>query len=507
MKRLIIFSILVSIVYTGCENFLDEQPQGTYPSSAFYKTEEHAKLAIIACYEPASFANSDNRLWVFGDVASDDAVKGGFPGDQADIELIDNFQIFPDNGNIETTWSIYYEGVSRCNQVIKFVPDIDMDKALRNKIVGEAYFLRGYYYFYLTTIFGDIPFIDRPLNPDEMDVVNTPQTEMYDNIADDFKNAIDYLELAIQQDASVYSSSEKGRATPGAATAYLAKTYLFNKKYSDAATTAAKVKDYGFDLMPVYQHNFNVNYENNIESVFEIQHLAGQSPVTGNRLNQWLAPREDNGFGFNEPTQDFVDEFEVTSGGIVDPRLDYTVGRFEGYWFDIVTYDTNWSSTNYNQKKYLQPISEIPKSSKGDGDLNFTTIRFAEVLLIEAEALCELNRCSEALIPLNKVRKRARESYLYDENIAGFGIIPTDLLPDIVVTEQVAVRLAIRHERRVELGFESIRYFDIIRYGEQYANQVFTDKENFNYNTHKFFPIPQSEIDTNTEIEQNDGYN
>ena len=506
-NRLYIYAALIVLLSIGCSDFLDEEPLGVYPVTAFYQTQEHALLAINAAYEPAAFANSENRLWVFGDVASDDAVKGGLPGDQADIGFIDDFLVFSDNGNVENIWGIYYEGVNRCNSVIKYVPDIDMDEALKKRILGEAYFLRGYYYFHLTNIFGNIPKVLEPKNPDEMQVPATPQSDMYTQVEQDLSYAVAQLNIALGLDPGIIPTSENGRATPGAATAFLAKTYLFHKNYSKAAETAVKVKSYGYTLMPVYQQNFNVNFENNSESVFEIQHLSGQSPVTGNRLNQWLAPRVDNGYGFNEPTQSFIDEFEVTGAGVFDPRLDYTVGRNGGMWFDDVPYDTTWSSTKYNQKKYLQPISEIPKSTKGDGDLNFTAMRYAEVLLIEAEALCEAGRCAEALIPLNEVRKRARESYLNDASLPGYGTIPTGLLPDITTTEHIALRNAIRHERRVELGFESIRYFDVIRYGEEYAQNAFSNKDGFVYATHKLFPIPQSELDTNKALKQNDGYN
>ncbi len=506
-NRLYIYAGLIALISIGCSDFLDEEPLGVYPVSAFYKTSEHALLAINAAYEPAAFANSENRLWVFGDIASDDAAKGGLPGDQADIGFIDDFLVFSDNGNVENVWGIYYEGINRCNNILIYVPDIEMDEALKKRILGEAYFLRGYYYFHLTNIFGNIPKVLEPKNPDEMQMPGTPQSDMYTQVEQDFLDAVTELNMALSLDPGVIPSSEKGRATPGAATAFLAKTYLFHEKYTLAAETAVKVKSYGYALMSVYQQNFNVNFENNFESIFEIQHLSGQSPVAGSRLNQWLAPRVDNGYGFNEPTQSFIDEFEVTGAGIYDPRLDYTVGRNGGMWFDDVPYDTTWSSTNYNQKKYLQPISEIPKSTKGDGDLNFTAIRYAEVLLIEAEALCEDGKCAEALIPLNEVRKRARESYLFDESLPEYGTIPTDLLPDIITTENIALRNAIRHERRVELGFESVRYFDIIRYGQEYAESVFSDKDGFVYSTHKLFPIPQSELDTNKALEQNDGYN
>jgi hypothetical protein len=506
MNHHIIVIAGIFLFFQSCEEYLDQEPQGTYPVSAFYQTEEHARLAITPCYEKIAFANSNNRLWVFAEVASDDAVKGGFPGDQADIGLIDDFQIFADNGNIETTWAIYYEGVARCNMVLKHVPDIDMDQALRDRILGEAFFLRGYYYFQLCNIFGNIPLVLEPKNPDEMQIPNTPRQDVYVAVEDDMKAAIEKFDLALDLNPGVYPSSEKGRATKGAAKALLAKTYLFEEKWSEALFAAQEVESYGYTLMSVYQYNFNVLYENNTESVFEIQHLAGKSPVMGSRLNQWLAPRGDNGYGFDEPTQAFFDEFERTAENVYDPRLDYSIARDGKIWFDDVLYDDSWSSTGFNQKKYLQPISEIPKNRRGDADLNFTIIRFAEMLLIQAEALNELGRSDEALLPLNSLRKRARESYLYDENLEGFGTIPTGLLPDVTITDQAQLRDAIRHERRVEMGFECQRYFDVIRYGEAYANNVFSDKPNFIYTTHQVFPIPQSEMETNLKLVQNSGY-
>lgn len=506
MKKYLIIIIAIFSLTTSCKKILDQQPQGPYPTSEFFQTESHAKLAINACYEPLSFANSNNRLWVVTDIVSDDAVKGGFPGDQADIEQIDNFQIFEDNGNIITIWSIYYEGISRCNMVLKNVPDIVMDEALKNRILGEAFFLRGYFYYQLCNIYGNIPLVLVPLAPEDMQIPNTQQNIVYEHVESDFISSFDLLELALQQNPSVYPSSELGRATPGAAKALLAKTYLFEKKWEDAVNATMAVSSYGYSLMPVYQHNFNVNYDNNNEQIFQIQHLSEQSPVQGSRLNQWLAPRKQNGYGFNEPTQNFVDEFEFTGDSVYDPRLDYTLGREGQLWFDDIPYSPTWSSTGFNQKKTLQPLSEIPTSTKGDADLNFTVIRYAEILLIRAESLCEMGNCAEALIPLNQVRKRARESYLFDDKFTDFGTIPEGLLPDITTTEPVALTAAIRHERRVELGFESMRYFDIIRYGKQYAESALIDKDNFVYEIHKVFPIPQTEIETNKNITQNFGY-
>jgi hypothetical protein len=277
---------------------------------------------------------------------------------------------------------------------------------------------------------------------------------------------------------------------------------LFTGQWAQSEDAARRVVNSGFhQLAKIYKDNFTAATKDNSEVIFAVRHLSGQDPMLGNRLNQWFAPRAQNGYGFNVPTQDFVDEFEKTSEGIYDPRLDYTVGREGQPWLDEgVTFDPEWSPTGYLQKKYLQPLSEIPKETKADGELHYIFLRYGEVILMLAEALNEQGSTGEAEQYLNMVRTRARESYLFDSNLPGYGTIPEGLLPDVTGSSQLSLRDAIRHERRVELGFEFNRYFDIIRYGESYANEAFSDKENFNYSTYKHFPIPQSELNTNFKL-------
>jgi tetratricopeptide (TPR) repeat protein len=495
----IVFNILIACIVTvasGCSNFLNEQVKAGYPDDAFYKTASQAELAVNAAYQPLSFANDQNRLWVFGDVASDDADKGGNPGDQADIGNIDDFvQIYPINGNLESVWGLYYEGITRCNKILKQVPTIAMDKVLQNRILGEARFLRAFYFFYLVNIFGPVPVILEPKNAQELQIAQSPVADIYTNVIEaDCKAAIELLPV-LQTDAEV------GRATKGAATALLAKAYLYQKKWSEAAATAALVQALGsYALVPVFSDNFNEKFKNNSESIFSVQHLTNQVPFLGNRLNQWFAPRTESGYYFDVPTQSFVDAFEVTSAGTPDPRLDYSVGRKGQPWFDGEVFDPEWSPTGYLQKKNLQPISEIPKSIKGNGNLNYAAIRYADVLLWQAEALNELGKPEEALKFLNQIRKRARESYLYDKGLKGYGTVPKDLLPDIKITNQNGLRDIIHHERRTELGFEFHRFFDLMRWGKDEATTALKDKKSFNYETNRYFPIPQSERDTNENL-------
>ena len=194
-----------------------------------------------------------------------------------------------------------------------------------------------------------------------------------------------------------------------------------------------------------------------------------------------------------------VSNFETAPDGTVDPRLDYTVGRAGHPYYDT-PFDPSWTATGYVSKKHTQPLSEIPANIKGDGNLNYQAIRFAEVLLIEAEALNESGTSAAALVPLNRVRKRARESYLNDSSLPGFGTVPAGLLPDITITDQSALRDLIRKERRSELALEFHRFFDIIRYGQPYAAAALSTKPNFNFATNQFFPIPESEREANTKL-------
>lgn len=490
MKK--ITAILSIILFSACSDFLDESMQGIYTSETFFKTDNHAILALNAAYQPLAFTNIRNALWVFGDVASDDAIKGGIPGDQSEIEFIEQFTYTRDNGFLEHIWQRYYEGVSRSNDAIHRLGSRVSDE-VRERVQAEAKFLRAYYYFHLVNIFGEIPLKTEPAYAAaDLHVPVSPVTDIYDQIMRDLREAAD--------DLPVTAGGQHGRATKGAALGLLAKASLFLEDYDAALDAIADLEELGlYDLMPVYSHNFMEATQNNKEAVFEIQHLSDQDPFQGNVLNQWFAPQPENGYFFNTPVDDFINAFETSYEGVVDPRLDYTVGREGQTWINGDPFDPGWSPTGFINKKHLQPLDEIPAGSKGDGNLNYVFMRYAEVLLIKAEALNELGRSADALDPLNKVRRRARESFLHDETLEGFGEVPEGLLTDITNTSQAELRTAIRNERRVELGFEFHRFYDLMRYGRSYAEERLGNT-NFVYDQHRYFPIPQSEVDINNQI-------
>lgn len=496
-KNISIYLIVILFFSTaGCKKILNQQIKGQYKTTNFFTNDANAILAVNAAYTSLTFTDAaSNSIWVLGDVASDDAIKGGSAGDQSDFQLIDQFNITPLNSAVEGVWKRYYQGVFTCNVVTDGLPasNTDVSAAVKSQVIGQAEFLRAYYYFNLTVAYGPIPLHLKVETPLEAQKPVSPQAVIYAQIEKDCTDAAAVLPTS-------WSGADLGRATKGAALALLAKTYLFEQKWALAASTAKAVEDLNiYSLLPVYADNFRAATKNNAEGVFSVQHQTGLVPFQGNNLNVWFAPRSINGYGFFYPTQSLVDNFEKSPSGVDDPRLDYSVARAGHPYFDVA-FDPAWTTTGYLSKKDCQPLSEIPTTVKGDGNLNYQAIRFAEVLLIEAEALNESGNSAGALIPLNKVRKRARESYLYDNTLPGFGTVPAGLLPDITTTDQGQLRDIIRKERRSELALEFHRFFDIIRYGAAYANSALSDQPLFNYNNNKFFPIPESERETNPKL-------
>jgi len=503
------FIVILSVsLFYSCEDILDTELKGSYTTETFFVSEENAIMAVNAAYRPLSFATDGREIWVVGDTRSDDAVKGGDAGDKADAGDIDEFIENTNNGVVASLWGNYYEGITRCNYAIANVDAMSADiisADLKERIIAEAKFLRAYYYFNLVNLYGDVPVLLEPKITSELQIAPSTANEIYAQIEQDCNDAQKVLPVS-------YTPAEVGRATKGAAVALLVKSYLYQEKWKEAHETAILLTQppYTYELMANYQHNFNVAFENNSESIFEVQHLSGQNPFSGNLLNQSFAAPADYGMGegyyFNQPTQNYVDEFEtVNIGGIdyTDPRLDYSLGRENAQlpWIDeAITYSSSWTETGYIVKKHLQPISEVPGNTKGDGDLNYTAIRYADVLLWLAEAYNEDGNQAMALVYLNMVRQRARECFQVDVNLVNYPNIPAGLLDDITDNDQNTLRDRIRHERRVEFGFEFHRYFDIMRYGEQYANQVFKDVKHFNYNEHRYLPYPQRELDTNYEL-------
>ena len=478
--------LMVSLSFlSACTDFLTEDLKGSFSSETFYKNDKQAMQAVNGVYHAIAFTRFDNALWVIGDIASDDAVKGGNPGDQAEIIYIDEFTADANNGILSNYWVYTYEAIARANNVIANVPEVPMDEVLKNRIIGEAKFIRAYSYFNLVNTFGRVPLKLFPqLSQEAIHVPLSEVSDIYFQIEKDLTEAVGGLPVT-------YNSSDIGRVTRGAALAMLGKVNLYQGKWNEAIGYFQQVEALGlYRLLPQYADNFKLANENSTESIFEIQHLTNQNPFTGSALNQWFAPPQEGGYYFNAPTQSLVDAFEKNDAGEVDPRLDASIGRDGQPWLNGELFSASWSPTGYLTKKHQQPLSEISSSLKGDGDLNYIYMRYADVLLMKAEAFCETNNADSAKANLNKVRQRARLSYN--------GTPPADLLQDVTTSDNNELKTAIRNERRVELAQEFHRYFDLMRWGKTVAEAALgTD---FSYETKRFLPIPQAEIDANQAI-------
>jgi len=475
--KILYFAALVMLVTSSCSDLLDKEPLGRLDADTYFRTADDAEQAVNTAYRPLLINNTNNNYyWVLGTVASDDAIAGG-TGDRPGINDIDLMNQTPATQELNDFWKLNYGGIVQANTVIEKTPLIDADQAIKDRIIGEALFLRSYYHFILAQVFGDVPLILKIQSPDEVFVSRTPQATVFAQVAADCALAASLLPVS-------YPASEVGRATKGAALALQAKAHLYLKEYNSVLTTVASIKALGiYALQANYNDNFTDSTQNNSESVWEIQHSNLELGV-GNNLNQWWASKKiPDGYGFAEVDTSFQHTFEPN-----DPRIFFTIARKNEDYFGYI-YKASYSSTGSGPRKYLQDTSEV--SQKSDGSINYTNIRYAEVLLWEAEAYAELGQTAQALAPLEEVRARARAQ----------STDPSTTLPAITTTDKQQLIDIIRHERRVELGFEMHRFFDLVRWG--IAKDVIPG---FVVGKNEVFPIPQTERDLNPNLSQNPNY-
>jgi hypothetical protein len=488
-KYLFIFSIFLGLTACG-EDFLTKAPLDSINTENFFETEDDAIYAINGAYQPLQWPKLYNmRMWTTDIMAGNSIVGAGGGDDGRETQDLANFVTTADNPGVLDLYRGPSPGILRCNNVLKNVPGMDIDETLKNRIIGEAKFLRAHYYFIMVRFFGDVPLILEPQEPgDDLRPFRTDKEVVYRQIITDLEEA-----KAVLPTKSEYSSADIGRATRGAATGLLAKVYLTLGEWQKVVDLCEEVDGLGYELNDNYGDNFNVETENSKESLFEVQYIAGAGEDFWSDENQasWLStftgPRNSGmvagGWGWNQPTQEFVDAYEEG-----DLRKDITI-LYEGCpSFDGMEYDPAYSVTGYNLRKFL--VSKSIADSYDNSPLNFPVLRYADVLLMKAEALNELGRTSEAEVPLNKVRNRA-----------GLKNVESGLSKD-------DFREIVLHERRMELAFEGQRWFDLIRiedgqWGLDFLHSI--GKVNAS-EKHLLLPIPQEEIDANPNLEQNPGY-
>jgi len=486
MKKTLIYLILIvlitSIASCNPDKFLDT-PAPNFSDKTFFNSEEAATLAITGAYDPMGWYNfSQLTQWAIGDAVSDDAVKGGGgDGDYAEIYEMTHFTVTPDNPLIGERWEQLYVGINRANKVIEGLQDNDkIAEEVRERIIGEAKFLRGFYLFELVKTFGGVPIVDHVLSPSEYMNPRNSIEECYAQLETDFSEAASVLPKK-----SELPAEELGRATWGAAKALLTKTYIFEEKWAEADATATEIIDSEeYDLEEEYGDLFTLETDNGIESVFDIQFAFLNQPGwldenEGSHLEIMHRSRDDRngGWGFDQPTQDLYDEFEDE-----DPRREWTIISDQDVLWEgtddeeviYTAYDPVHNPdavTGYNKRK-----GTLPESLRGNNEdqspLNLRYIRFAEVLLWQAEARAHTG--GDWQTPVNRIRERV-------------GLDPTGYSDGIQ---------AVYHERRVELAMEGHRYWDLVRTGRGNLMDGYSENK-------RYFPIPQKEINMNPNLTQN----
>jgi hypothetical protein len=494
-----------ALSYCGCSKFLDKQPQAVETSQNFFQTEDQAMRATIAVYDAASWQhNNDNsswwNQWMLGDIVSDDAEKGGEgPSDVGELQQLKEFKANPSNSLVAIQWAMPYRGIYRANLVIDNVSDTtrllrtSISDSLRARLVGEAKFLRAWFYFILVKSFSDVPLVLHPLTSDQFLAgdacqARTSQDSVWKQIEKDLFEAASVL-----PEASM--ATDPGRATKGAANALLVKAYIYQAKFAQAEPLANTIINSGQYRLESKFENAFIN-ENGPESIFEIQYMEDPANSEDNadegELFTVIQGMRDStyftGWGFDCPTANLDSAFEPG-----DKRRNATIIHvgdtlYKGTPAQQVVTSLS-SPTHMNAKKYLLAYEgdEIPDMQNAPN--NWREIRFADLLLFHAEAANENGNQVAALVSLNKVRSRA-----------GLAGIPAGLSKD-------SLRTVIYHERRVELALEGQRFFDVIREDRVVLGRAAAVLgPNFKANKNEVFAVPQIEIDVCGKISQNHGY-
>jgi hypothetical protein len=470
-------------IWSCREDFLDRKPLGQLTYENFFQNAEQAIQATNAVY-------NQFRSWdcvglpylACTDIISDDADKGSTPNDAPYVLEVDSFTFDATNICFSSVWRGYFRVIARANVAIAEIPKIDMDPALRARLIGECKFLRAYAYLLLVQWFGDLPLITQPLTGDEYYTQERqPVSVIYDQIERDLLDAVDAL-----PEKSQYPPADLGRATKGAARGLLAKLYLVKKDFPKAERYALEVINSGqYSLLPRYSDNFLPVGENGAESVFEIGCVALPAPYN---MIQGVRGVPNLGWGFNRPSDNLVASYEAG-----DPRREATViyvGEVLPDGNTIVQDNPEIVGERYNQKAWVPAHAGLQDNGPG----NIRILRYADILLVAAEALNENGKPAQALQYLNQVRKRARGTNNF-------------ILPDVTTTDQAQLRERIYRERRAELAMEQHRWFDLRRWERVATVMQALGKQFFVPGKHELLPIPQSEIDlTEGRLRQNPGY-
>lgn len=551
--------ILVALFVSSCSDFLDVTPNAVLDQEQVSGPEQIDKL-VVAAYSMLGNDHYDApfSLWPWGNVRSDDAYKGG--RDESDIQ---DYHFYEISENILSTfgipdnlWYNMYVGISRANAALTVLNSVTTeDFPDRDIRIGEMKFIRGHFYFMLKLIFKNIPFIDETVPVDEYGSISNvalSNLELWDKIAQDFENAYNLLPEKQEQ---------VGRATKYAAAAYLSKARLYQAYLQDEQHNVTNidngfleevvkytkiVMDSPYRLESDFANNFiHGSYENGPEAIFSIQFSTDDGTMFG-RLNFSDVLSVPQGLGccdFHKPSQNLVNAFRTVDGlpsfedynkndvdvntETMDPRLFHTVAipGFPYKYNDTRIYEESWNrnpgvyGVYASLKENVDPDSEVFINIDPfyGNSKNRIVIRYADVLLMRAEALIELNRQDEALSLINEIRARAKASTTFIPYAPNLDVALYEPGVNCDWTQDFA-RNAMRWERRLELAMEGNRFFDLVRWGdadevlntyysEEKSKRTYYSAASFDKNQDEYIPIPQQQINFSKGLyEQNYNY-
>jgi len=565
MQKLAVVGVLAIVIYSCGKDFLETQPYGSVNNELLATSAKGANSLLIAAYSNLDgFSGWDNGSpwggaasnWTFGSIAGGDAYKGSEAGDQPDITPIERGNVDANNPYLDGKYRNYYDGISRVNGAIKaFTALKEISAAEKATRLAEAKFLRAWFHFDLWRIFKNVPFIDETIT----DVRIGNSANILPKIQADLSAAIAALPV---------TQSDAGRITKGAAQAVLGHTYMWEKKYTEAKAQFDAVVNSGrYALNAKYHDNFNAATRNSKEGILEVQQSINDG-TTDNGNNGDILNFPYNGgpagcCGFHQPSQDLVNSFQVDANGLplldtysatdvtnddgiksadpftphtgpLDPRIDWTVGRRGIPYLD---WGKHPGSVWIRDQSYGGPYAPIKNThykaqegslttssgwTSGYNANNLKLIRYSDVMLQLAEAEVELGNLERARTLVNQIRQRAA-------NPAGFVMDGANPAANYKIglytatwTDQAVARKAVRFERRVELGMEGQRFFDLVRWGvaasvknayyaKEKAKRAYLNGATFTAGKNEIFPLPakaitQSAKDGQPTLKQNPGY-
>ncbi|QZT38091.1 RagB/SusD family nutrient uptake outer membrane protein [Halosquirtibacter xylanolyticus] len=491
MKKVLYLALIVNLLLSSCsDSFLEQTSPNNITTSEFWKSEKDVKQAMVACYSDVSA-----QSWLWGELYM---ALFNYKGDDVDLiggsiqygylSTLNSFQATSDNSVASYVWKLRYRALRNVNNVITNLPNVpsgQISDEKRAEFMSEAHFLRGLLHFDLLINFKQIIIRDQVVTLDNVFKALSSREDAWDFVIKEFKAASTHLPKA-------WDDKNVGRATKGAAWGYLGKAYLFRKNYTEAIKAFEEVKKLGYDLTENYEGMFNGTNENSKESLFEVQYTSSESGGMTYYASSatFMGISEINGWNMIAPSEFLISEYEKerTVENKLDKRLLATIcyndpdgesmlfGKtWKSYFEDGVTPKRMF-------KKYIDGLSEIISNKSG---VNLPMLRYADVLLMYAEALNESGGdATEILKALNKVRGRAG-------------------LKDFEKTDQTSLRLEIRHQRFLEFPMESIRFQDLVRYGD--VKQTLVDNQHpyaSNYTDDQaYYDVPAVESAQNNLID------